>query len=98
MLLIEYKKEIFRSEQNPQFESLYCIAHLEQDISKSKPVSRPLDLVCWQGTVRFESGAYTLVREHFESDCNTAIGQEMMELIPVLFLLLIFQRYRYRAV
>ena len=52
MLLKEYKKEIFRSEQNPQF----------------------------------------------ESDCNTAIGQEMMELMPVLFLLLIFQRHRYRAV
>ena len=33
MLLKGYKIEIFRPEQNPQFESLHCIAHLEQDIS-----------------------------------------------------------------
>jgi hypothetical protein len=41
--------------------------------------------VRWQGAIRFKSGAYTLVREHFEAacdelsrvDCNTASGQNM---------------------
>jgi ArsR family metal-binding transcriptional regulator len=37
MLLKGYKTEIFRPEQNPQFESLHCIAHLEQDISDVLP-------------------------------------------------------------
>jgi ArsR family metal-binding transcriptional regulator len=37
MLLEEYKIEIFRPEQNPEFESLHCIAHLEQDISDVLP-------------------------------------------------------------
>ena len=37
MLLKEYRTEIFRPEQNPQFESLHCIAHLEQDISAVLP-------------------------------------------------------------
>ena len=37
MLLSGYKKEIFRPEQNPQFESLHCIAHLEQDIGEVLP-------------------------------------------------------------
>jgi ArsR family metal-binding transcriptional regulator len=37
MLLKGYKSEIFRPEQNPQFESLHCIAHLEQDISEALP-------------------------------------------------------------
>ena len=37
MLLKGYKTEIFRPEQNPEFESLHCIAHLEQDISDVLP-------------------------------------------------------------
>ena len=37
MLLRGYKKVIFRPEQNPQFESLHCIADLEQDISEVLP-------------------------------------------------------------
>jgi len=37
MLLKGYRTEIFRPEQNPQFESLHCIAHLEQDISEALP-------------------------------------------------------------
>jgi ArsR family metal-binding transcriptional regulator len=37
MLLKGYKTEIFRPEQNPKFESLHCIAHLEQDISAVLP-------------------------------------------------------------
>ena len=49
-----------------------------------KPAFRALDLVRWQGLSRFESGAYTIVREHFESDFNTALGQKIMVLKPVL--------------
>ena len=37
MLLKGYRIEIFKPEQNPQFESLHCIAHLEQDISEALP-------------------------------------------------------------
>jgi ArsR family metal-binding transcriptional regulator len=37
MLLKGYSKEIFRPECNPSFESLHCIAHLEQDISPVLP-------------------------------------------------------------
>ena len=37
MLLKSYRKEIFRPECNPSFESLHCIAHLDQDISEVFP-------------------------------------------------------------
>jgi len=37
MLLISYSKEIFRPECNPGFESVHCIANLEQDISAVLP-------------------------------------------------------------
>lgn len=37
MLLRGYQKVIFRPEMNPQFESLHCIAHLEQDIAAVLP-------------------------------------------------------------
>ncbi len=37
MLLKTYKKEIFRPQCNPEFESLHCIAHLDQDISGVLP-------------------------------------------------------------
>lgn len=37
MLLKSYKKEIFRPECNPGFESLHCIAYLDQDISRVLP-------------------------------------------------------------
>jgi ArsR family metal-binding transcriptional regulator len=37
MLLKEYHKEIFRPECNPQFQSLHCIAHLDQDITEVLP-------------------------------------------------------------
>jgi ArsR family metal-binding transcriptional regulator len=37
MLLKSYSKEIFRPECNPSFESVHCIAHLEQDISAVLP-------------------------------------------------------------
>ena len=49
-----------------------------------KLVSKSLDLVREQGAIRFKSAAYTAVREHFESDRNAAIGQEMKVLKPVL--------------
>ncbi len=37
MLLKSYSKEIFRPKCNPGFESLHCIAHLDQDISEVLP-------------------------------------------------------------
>jgi ArsR family metal-binding transcriptional regulator len=37
MLLQSYTKEIFRPECNPSFQSLHCIAHLEQDITEALP-------------------------------------------------------------
>jgi ArsR family metal-binding transcriptional regulator len=37
MLLEGYKKEIFKPKCNPQFESLHCIAHLENDIREVIP-------------------------------------------------------------
>jgi len=37
MLLKSYQKEIFRPECNSAFESLHCIAHLDQDISGVLP-------------------------------------------------------------
>jgi len=37
MLLKGYTKEIFRPECNPSFQSLHCIAHLDQDISRALP-------------------------------------------------------------
>jgi ArsR family metal-binding transcriptional regulator len=37
MLLESYTKEIFRAECNPSFESVHCIAHLDQDIGPVLP-------------------------------------------------------------
>lgn len=37
MLLEGYTKEIFRPECNPSFQSVHCIAHLEQDVSQALP-------------------------------------------------------------
>jgi ArsR family metal-binding transcriptional regulator len=37
MFLKEYRKEIFRPECNPNFQSVHCIAHLESDISGVLP-------------------------------------------------------------
>lgn len=37
MLLENYRKEIFRPECNPGFESLHCFAHLEQDVGEVLP-------------------------------------------------------------
>ena len=37
MLLISYEKEIFRPKCNPGFESVHCIAHLDQDIGEALP-------------------------------------------------------------
>jgi len=42
-----------------------------------KLVSKRLDFVRGQDVIRFKNGAYTLVREYFEADHNTAIGQKM---------------------
>ncbi len=37
MLLESYREEIFRPECNNTFQSLHCIAHLDQDISEALP-------------------------------------------------------------
>jgi ArsR family metal-binding transcriptional regulator len=37
MLLKGYRKAIFRPDCNPQFESLHCVAYLDQDISAALP-------------------------------------------------------------
>lgn len=37
MLLKSYSKEIFRAKCNPSFESLHCLAHLNEDISDVIP-------------------------------------------------------------
>jgi len=37
MLLSGYRKEIFRPECNPSFQSLHCIAHLDEDVSEVLP-------------------------------------------------------------
>jgi len=37
VLLKRYRKEIFRPECNPQFQSLHCIAHLDEDITEVLP-------------------------------------------------------------
>ena len=49
----------------------------------SKRVSEALDFVLGQGGIQVESGAYTIVREHFELDPNAVIGQKMKILKPV---------------
>jgi hypothetical protein len=38
-------------------------------------VSKIVDRVQWQGVPLFESGAYTIVREHFKRRDNAAIGR-----------------------
>jgi ArsR family metal-binding transcriptional regulator len=37
MILMGYTKEIFRPECNPSFQSLHCIAHLDQDVGEALP-------------------------------------------------------------
>jgi len=37
VLLKGYTKEIFRPECNPSFQSLHCIAHLDQDVREALP-------------------------------------------------------------
>ncbi len=37
MLLQGYKKEMFRPKCNPNFESVHCVARLDQDISEALP-------------------------------------------------------------
>lgn len=37
MLLEGYKKEMFRPKCNPSFQSVHCVAHLDQDISEVLP-------------------------------------------------------------
>jgi hypothetical protein len=39
MLLKSYRKETFRPGCNPSFQSLHCIAHLDEDITDVFPIS-----------------------------------------------------------
>ena len=43
----------------------------------SKPFSKCQIMFESKASIRFKSGAYTLVREHFEPDRNAAIGHKM---------------------
>ena len=45
------------------------------EVKRLEAVSKIVDNVQWQGITRIESGAYTIVREHFNSRDNTAIGR-----------------------
>jgi hypothetical protein len=62
---------------------MYAIARLifenrykSQELGfKIKLVSKCLDFSLGQDEIRFENGAYTLVREYFESNFNTAIDK-----------------------
>jgi hypothetical protein len=49
----------------------------------SRTFFRNLDFVRGQGFIRFKSGAHTVVREHFETDYNTALGQKIIVCKPV---------------
>ena len=46
-------------------------------LKKSKLSSKFAAFARDQGASRLKSGAYTIVREHFELACNTGIGQKM---------------------
>ena len=83
MLLKSYKKEIFRPECNPSFQSVHCIAHLDQDISEVLPYLNatlggfeyfrdpPAVTFRTQGkiiTVHFRNIAINTLREEHEAD------------------------------
>jgi hypothetical protein len=61
MLLQGYKIEIFRPEQNPEFESLHCIAQLAQGV-KEAPDCPELLKEARQGLEEY------LERFHFEDN------------------------------
>ena len=50
------------------------ITQLEAILKLPEAILKIADRVREQGEIRFNSGAYTLVREHFEADFNEAIG------------------------
>ena len=45
---------------------------------KHNLVPKALNFFRWQDVTQFKSGAYALVREHFELNRNAVIGQKMM--------------------
>ena len=57
MLLKGYRKEIFRPECNPSFQSLHCIAHLEEDVRDVLPY---LNAVLGGDAFYFDPPALTL--------------------------------------
>jgi len=58
MLLKSYAKEIFRPQCNPSFQSLHCIAHLDQGISEVLPY-----LNAWLGGFAYFMVFATLVAQ-----------------------------------
>ncbi|MBW2409911.1 MAG: hypothetical protein JRF72_08955 [Deltaproteobacteria bacterium] len=46
-------------------------------IKEIELVSEPRIMFEGKASIRFKNGAYTLVREHFGSACNAAIGHKM---------------------
>jgi len=57
---------------------LCSVKYYLMDWSNVKLAFKALDFDCGQGVIRFKSGAYTPVREHFESNHNAVHGQKMM--------------------
>jgi hypothetical protein len=57
------------------FNKAGCASARKVDV---KLAFKPLGFDRGQDVIRFKSGAYTPVREHFESNHNAAHGQKMM--------------------
>jgi hypothetical protein len=51
-----------------------CVSAVNKE---TKTGFKSVDFFRGQGFIRFKSGAYTIVREHFEANYNAAIGKKM---------------------
>ena len=56
---------------------------VQGNFKKVEQVSERLDFVRGQGWIQFKNGAYTIVREYFKLDPNTALEQKMNVMEPV---------------
>lgn len=82
MLSDSFADPIRQYSSTPVFQLMICNAAIRQEVrflknSIVKKAYKALDLGLGPGVNRFKNGAYTSVREYFESIHNTAIGQEM---------------------
>ena len=57
--------------------SIICPLSSDYHSNIAEAISKIVDCVQGQGVTRIESGAYTLVREHFNSRDNAATGRKM---------------------